>query len=148
MLRGKRRKEWENHGFSTAQIKCLAVICDTFVPMLSEGEKEGDSFYLLSGSQNGLPDQVAHMMRWRVKAAGVLVAKCVLWLLSTRLGTWILCGSACFTPRFPYLQSFEQIPRLKRERIMVDWSQGKRFAFLKFVFKLFKICCLFAFYSS
>ncbi|GLJ50983.1 hypothetical protein SUGI_1085820 [Cryptomeria japonica] len=146
MLRGG-QKACYNHGFSAAEMKSLAALCDSFIPSVFAEEKDVDSFDLLSGSYNGVPDQVADVMRCRVKPVGVCFAKWVLWLLSTRFGTWLLCGSASFSPRFPYLQTFSQVSGSRRERILVDWSQGKRFTLLKFAFKLFKICCCFTFYT-
>lgn len=150
MLRGGRRTS-QSHGFSASQIKSLAAICDAFIPSVLPTkdlqDPEVESFYRLSGSQNGIPEQVAELMAKRVKPIGLVMARCLLWLLATRLGTWMLCGSASLKEEFPYLQAFSDIKQGAREQIMLDWSRGRRFAFLKFAFKIFKTCCVFAFYT-
>lgn len=150
MLRGGRRTPY-SHGLSASQIKSLASICDTFIPSVPPTDDlqdpEFESFYRLSGSQNGIPEQVAELMSRHVKPIGWGMARWLLWLLSTRLGTWMLCGSASLKEEFPYLQAFPDIQQVQREHILLDWSRGRRFTFLKFPFKLFKICCLFSFYT-
>lgn len=150
MLRGGRRTS-HSHGLSASQIKSLASICDTFIPSVPPPDDlqdpEVESFYGLSGSQNGIPEQVAELMSRHVKPIGWGMARWLLWLLSTRLGTWMLCGSASLKKEFPYLQAFSDIQQVQREQILLDWSRGKRFKFLKFAFKLFKICSLFSFYT-
>eukprot|EP01018_Ginkgo_biloba_P009842 Gb_33032 [translate_table: standard] len=153
MLRGGRRGTYK-HGFSHAQMESLAAICDTLIPSIptenspqKPADKDVESFYLLSGSQNGVPTQVAELIAKRVKSDGLLLARVTLWLLWTRLGTFILCGSASIKKEFPYLQSFPEIPQAKREQILLSWSRGSRFSFMKFFFKIFKICTLYIFYS-
>uniref|UniRef100_A0A0D6QT97 Long-chain-alcohol oxidase n=1 Tax=Araucaria cunninghamii TaxID=56994 RepID=A0A0D6QT97_ARACU len=152
MLRGGRKAPC-THGFSAAEIKSLGVLCDTFIPSVSrenllERDPEIESFYLLHGSQNGIPEQVAKKISSLLRPSDVAVARWVLWLLDTRVGTWMLCGSTSLKPQFPYLQTFAEISRSKREQILLEWSRGKRFALLKSVFKLFKIFILFIFYST
>jgi hypothetical protein len=45
----------------------------------------------------------------------------VLWLLSTRLGTLLLCGPACITGKVPFVQRFEDLPPQRIERILRSW---------------------------
>ena len=45
----------------------------------------------------------------------------VLWLLSTRLGTLLLCGPACITADFPFVQRFADLPPRRVERILRGW---------------------------
>jgi hypothetical protein len=48
----------------------------------------------------------------------------VLWLLSTRLGTLLLCGPACITQQFPYVQRFSDLPAGRVERILHNWLRA------------------------
>eukprot|EP01018_Ginkgo_biloba_P007701 Gb_20886 [translate_table: standard] len=157
------------HRFSKAQMESLAAICDTLVPSVtleerfsripkeanykdhSRSDKDVDAFYSLSGSQNGVPEHVAGMIMKHVIPMGVYAAWVVLWLLSTRLGTFLLCGrSSLVSNDFPYVQKFPLIPRMNREKILLQWSQGSGSVLdlpFRMFFKLFKALCVFTFYS-
>ena len=137
-------------------------------------------FYRLSGSQNGVPEQVimktslfyfdsfrfcknSHfssialivqvggLIAKNVIQLGITIAWMMLWLLSTRLGTFLLCGRASLSEAFPYVQRFAAVPPWKREKILYDWGNATGFALgslQSLSFKLFKSICLFAFYTT
>ena len=48
----------------------------------------------------------------------------LLWLLSTRLGTLLLCGPACITRDLPYVQRFADLPPRRAERVMRRWFRA------------------------
>lgn len=66
LLRGGRRVSGYSHGFSSAQIRSLAAICETLIPPLTPetiSKEYSDnqailSFYKASGSQPPIPDEV------------------------------------------------------------------------------------------
>lgn len=153
------------HPFSKSQMECLTAICDSIVPAI-EPQPESPAvnnsaarvdpseavkrFYRLSGSENGVPEHVAGLIAKNVIQLGITIAWTMLWLLSTRLGTFLLCGRASLSGAFPYVQRFAAVPRWKREKILYDWGNDTGFALgslLSLSFKLFKSICLFAFYS-
>lgn len=45
----------------------------------------------------------------------------VLWLLSTRWGTLLLCGPACITRKWPFVQRFQDLPAERIEFIIRCW---------------------------
>lgn len=73
--------------------------------------------------------------------------KVVLWLLSIRLGTLLLCGTLCLSRAFPFIDKFSDMPLDKREQVLNRWSKEKRFILLKLVFVVAKIFCFYTFYS-
>ncbi|KAL4183724.1 hypothetical protein AMTRI_Chr11g156530 [Amborella trichopoda] len=74
----------------------------------------------------GLPDAVT-LVSW------------VLWALSRRLGTLLLCGSTCLSLNFPFIRRFYEIPVEKREKVLMTWSRERRLFFILILcFVLFK----------
>lgn len=158
LLRGGRTQQPYSHGFSTSDLKTLASICDTFVPSIpldslhlyskvDPPNKSLESFYLASASQHPIPDEVAEKLMKRNLPQSVYLARMVLKLLSTRIGTLLLCGSLCFDGNFPFVRTFSHMSLENREKVLQRWSKAKYIRYFRAVFVLFKIMCLFTFFS-
>ncbi|CAL9209879.1 long-chain-alcohol oxidase FAO2-like [Musa acuminata AAA Group] len=161
LLRGGRRAEkgGYRHGLSAAQMRTLSAMCGTFVPTvpietacLGGGKDEVpdeavEAFFLASGSDSPVPDEVAELLVRRGQKEAVALVKLVLWVLATRLGTLVLCGSLSLSWRFPFINKFSDMPVEKREHILMKWNREKSFIFLRLVFVIVKVFCLYVFYS-
>ncbi|KAJ0970445.1 hypothetical protein J5N97_023322 [Dioscorea zingiberensis] len=154
----KREKKGYSHGFSASQIQSLSAICEAFIPSLpmatSIGREEDFSmnstlqaFFLASASQPPIPDEVAELVKKRGIKEGVALFSLVLWLLGTRLGTLLLCGTLSLSKGFPFINSFSDMALDKREQVLKRWTKEKVFIPLKLVFVLAKIFCFYTFYS-
>ncbi|XP_008804287.2 long-chain-alcohol oxidase FAO2-like [Phoenix dactylifera] len=160
-LRGGRRTEkgGHSHGFSPSQIQSLAAMCEAFIPSLpmeelhvSSGKEDPptkslQAFYLASGSESPIPDEVAELLVKRGMKEALLLVKLVLWLLATKLGTLVLCRSLSLCGRFPFINKFSDMPIEKREEVLKRWNKEKNFVPLRMVFVMVKIFCLYIFYS-
>lgn len=92
-------------------------------------------------------EQVAELLVRRGQKEAVALVKLVLWVLATRLGTLVLCGSLSLSWRFPFINKFSDMPVEKREHILMKWNREKSFIFLRLVFVIVKVFCLYVFYS-
>ncbi|PKA65101.1 Long-chain-alcohol oxidase FAO2 [Apostasia shenzhenica] len=158
LLRGGRKKDY-GHGFSSSQMEVLSAMCEAFIPSLPVEEAQfssgkGDppskdlrSFYLASGSQPPVPDEVADLVVRRGQKEGIYIVKIMLWILSFRLGTLLLCGSLSYRQGFPFINKFSEMSVEQREEILKRWSREKVFKPLRVVFLVVKIFCLYIFYS-
>ncbi|KAB5564039.1 hypothetical protein DKX38_004093 [Salix brachista] len=116
------------HGLSSAEMESLSSLCETILPSVSpipelDGQqnqptKAVQAFYTASGSQTPMPDEMAELLTKRGLPEAVFLVRLVLWLLSTRLGTFFLCGSLCFGEKWPYLKIFSSISLDKREKVL------------------------------
>ncbi|KAF5186446.1 Long-chain-alcohol oxidase fao1, partial [Thalictrum thalictroides] len=88
---------------------------------------------------------VAEIMVQRCLPDGLFLARWILRLLSTRLGTLILCGFICIDGKFPFIKKFSELSVENREKVLQRWSREKRFRIIRVVFVLFKILCLYTF---
>ncbi|KAH9329547.1 hypothetical protein KI387_001655, partial [Taxus chinensis] len=136
------------HSFSFAEMESLAALCDTFIP----SKNNCNDFESISGSQYGMPAHMAGLIEKHCPRAAVIMARCVLLCLYTRLGTLLLCGTQSLSKAspFPSLQNFAAIPLHVREKILLRWSLGTASIFdpiFQLIFKTFKTCCVFSFYS-
>lgn len=156
------------HSFSSAQMKCLEAIFDTFIPSIScessahiapalpdnsEGWSKGNQdelqcFYELSASQAGVPSYAAGLMYSKLKPNVLQLASWVLWLLSSRVGTYLLCGRGSLCGKAPFFRSFTEIPLPEREKLLITaWSQSA-YLFFRTVFNAFKIFAVYSYYSK
>eukprot|EP00249_Psilotum_nudum_P036276 c6703_g1_i1 orf=215-2605(-) len=155
------------HKFSIRQMRSLIALCDTFVPCLNYydrafwGDKkeapsvrkdddvdEMQAFYQLSASEEGVPEYVAGLMHCRLKPRILQFISWVLWLLSTRLGTFLLCGRGSLSNKFPYFLSFPMISFAGREDILLKgWGHNDGIYF-RVLFKIFKNFIMHGMYSK
>ncbi|WOL15931.1 long-chain-alcohol oxidase FAO2-like [Canna indica] len=164
LLRGGRRREKEgySHGFSASQMRSLSAMCEAFIPSIPmekvqlSGEVGGkqtppnmslETFFLASGSDAPVPDEVAELIMKRALKEAISLVKVILWLLATRLGTLALCGSICLSWRFPFINKFSDMAVEEREEVLKRWSREKSYTFLKLTFIVIKIFCFYIFYS-
>ncbi|KAF6145590.1 hypothetical protein GIB67_037623 [Kingdonia uniflora] len=151
LLRGGRRdgKKGYAHGFSLSELQSLTSICQTLLPSTHESLSNGDidQSFMSSASQKTIPDEVEELLMKRGLPEAVFVVKLVLKLLSTRLGTLLLCGSLSFKKSFPYINKFSDISLENRERVLQRWSRETYFTTLRIIFVMLKIFCFFIYLS-
>ncbi|KAL5702366.1 long-chain-alcohol oxidase [Ranunculus cassubicifolius] len=158
LLRGGRQDTKYTHGFSTNEVQSLASICETFIQPISldsfhafskvdPPNKSLESFYLSSGSQYPIPQEVAERMKKRSLPDALFIGRLVLKLLSTRLGTLLLCGFICLTWNFPFINKFSEMCVEDREKVLQKWSKERRFRIFRLIFLLFKSMCLYTYFG-
>lgn len=77
---------------------------------------------------------------------GISLLKFVLWLLSTRLGTLLICGRVCLGFKWPFVHRFSDLSSETREGILHSWTTGT-FIPLRIVFVMLKVISCFVFFS-
>ncbi|XP_019188521.1 PREDICTED: long-chain-alcohol oxidase FAO2-like isoform X2 [Ipomoea nil] len=77
----------------------------------------------------------------------VLVLRLVLIMLSTRLGSLMLCGHVCFDGRWPFILKFSELGLHQREAILQKWSRETLLLPLRVAFLLIKMACFYTFLS-
>ncbi|XP_021800094.1 long-chain-alcohol oxidase FAO1 isoform X2 [Prunus avium] len=162
LLRGGRRSGERgkySHGFSSAEMQSLASVCEALLPALPlndfcfEGKEEQptnkavQSFQKASGAQTPIPDEVAELLVKRAFIEAVVLVRVVLWVLSTRLGTLLLCGSLCFGERWPFILNFSSLSLEKRERLLQKWFKHRFLTPIRLAFVYIKFLCLYIFFS-
>lgn len=83
----------------------------------------------------------------RGQARAVFVVSLVLKFLSSRVGTFFLCGWICLDSKWPFLRSFSELSLKEREGILQKWSRETLLLPLRVVFVLVKIITFFIFFS-
>ncbi|KAK9287997.1 hypothetical protein L1049_016442 [Liquidambar formosana] len=155
LLRGGRTQSKYSHGFTSSEMDSLAAICETLLPPLPPISLEKDqptkaeqTFYKTSGSKCPIPDEVAEALARKAFLEAVIVVRIVLWALSTRLGTLMLCGFFCLGEEWPFINNFSSISLEKREKIMQKWLRITFPVSLRLVFVYIKSLCLYCFFSQ
>ncbi|XP_019449097.1 PREDICTED: long-chain-alcohol oxidase FAO1-like [Lupinus angustifolius] len=159
LLKGGRVENKYKHGFSDAEIDSLTSLCEIVLPPLPmnslKTRKEDhdtseavESFWNTSGSQYPIPHEAAEMLAKRALTEAIILVRVVLWLLATRLGTFLLCGFLCLGEKWPYINNFSSMSLEKREKVMQRWLNHSRFLTpIRLAFGYIKILCLFVFFS-
>ncbi|GAV61492.1 GMC_oxred_N domain-containing protein/GMC_oxred_C domain-containing protein [Cephalotus follicularis] len=153
---GQQRKY--SHGLTSIEMMTLASLCEVFLPPLPlnsfEGKEEQPnkavgSFFAASGSHSPNPDEAAELLfRTGVIREAVILVRIVLLVLTTRLGTLLLCGSLSYAEKWPFINSFSQMPLEKREKIIQYWFKNWLFTPIRVAFLSIKSMCLYAFFSK
>ncbi|XP_050219904.1 long-chain-alcohol oxidase FAO1 [Mercurialis annua] len=136
------------HGFTSAEMESLRSLCGTVFPSIYDQESENSAvqeFYRASGSQYPLAEEVAELIVKRGLIEAVLVVRLVLFLLSTRFGTLLLCGSLCLDTKWPFIHKFSSIPLERREKVLQKWLKHKLLTPIRFAFIYVKSICLYIF---
>ncbi|XP_019057551.1 PREDICTED: long-chain-alcohol oxidase FAO3-like isoform X2 [Tarenaya hassleriana] len=145
-------------GFTATEMESLAAVCETILPPLSPeysdaGEDDHPkkealkSFYTKSGSQSHVLQQTVELITKRGLIEVVLGVRLVLLLLSSRLGTLVLCGTHCLVTNWPFVERFGSLSLEKRERVLQKWFRNKLLAAIRVAFVYIKVTFLFCFFS-
>lgn len=165
-LRGGQRGEKEatstsssySHGFSSSQMQVLTAILETFIPSLPPSavteeirslnrDEAINSFYRASASQFPIPVEAAEKLVRRALPEALILIRIVLVLLSTRLGTLLLCGRVCLSWKWPFIYKFSELSLDKREKVLQGWSRESYWTTLRVVFLVLKVVTVFVFFS-
>ncbi|CAN8325246.1 unnamed protein product [Cochlearia groenlandica] len=155
---GSLRQEHETKPFyenllMAREMESLVAICDTLIPSI-DGSKvghvdDGDvaGYYSASASQTGTPDRVARLMSERLEHPKKRTLRLALWLLSTYIGSLILCGRRSFTGEFPYFRRFCRLPEKQREEILLNWATSYLLLF-RMLFRSIKFLTTLVFFTQ
>ncbi|XP_073131818.1 long-chain-alcohol oxidase FAO4A [Henckelia pumila] len=138
--------------YSPSQMEVLSALCDTLLPSIDvpRGDKRHESvveFFRTSASMAGTPLPVANLLGEKVIHPKIYLSGIGLTLLSTRIGTCILCGRHSLSTKFPYFLKFAEISPEKREQILVSWSRSF-FFLLRVLYTAIKIFTLLVFFTQ
>nr|GMD80320.1 long-chain-alcohol oxidase FAO1 [Ipomoea batatas] len=157
LLRGGRRETKYSHGFPPSEMEALSSICEAFLPPLPLGSLEipercdldaqaVEHFHKACGSQYPVPDEVAEMIMKRGFFEAVILVRGLFKLLSTRLGTLLLCGFLCLGDKWPYVNKFSDIPVEKRVTVIQRWYKHSLLTPVRLAFVFVKFLCLYVFF--
>lgn len=147
-LKGGRINSPYTHSFSSSQIQTIASFCETLIPPFPPCDnKVLHSFFTSSASQPPYPNEVAELLVKRSKPEALFIIRIVVFLLSTRLGTLLLCGRVCLDKRWPFVHNFSELSLKDREALLQRWSRETFLIPLRITFLLIKIICFFIFFS-
>jgi hypothetical protein len=95
--------------------------------------------------------KVAELMVTRCIREAALLGWVVLWMLSTRVGTLLLCGGLSLISgaagELPSLRRFADMPLERREAALQRWNRTRWLFPLRIVFTLVKILSHYVFYA-
>ncbi|XP_028759531.1 long-chain-alcohol oxidase FAO1-like [Neltuma alba] len=153
VLRGRRRDQSskDTNGLSSAEMESLESICEAVLPPLSpqsDSDEHVDIFWQSSASQSSVPHQVAEILVKRAIIEALILIRVILWMLATRLGTLLLCGSLCITDTWPFINNFSNISLEKREKIVQKWLQHRFLTPIRLAFLYIKVLCVWVFFSQ
>nr|KYP44279.1 putative GMC-type oxidoreductase Rv0492c/MT0511/MT0512 family [Cajanus cajan] len=161
LLRGRKGDTKYKHGFSVSEMESLASICEVVLPPLpmdalkirKADQADNDSwdsvksFWNISASRYPIPHEVAKILTKRGLIEAVLLVRVVLWLLATRLGTFLFCGFLCLGEKWPFINNFSNISLEKREKVMQKWLNHRFLSPIRLAFVYIKVLCLYVFFS-
>ncbi|KAL0424892.1 UNVERIFIED_CONTAM: Long-chain-alcohol oxidase FAO4A [Sesamum radiatum] len=101
----------------------------------------------VNASMAGTPHHVAEFIGGKIEHPKMYLARLAMGLLSTRLGTFVLCGRKSLCPNFPYFQTFSKVPSEEREQILRSWSISN-FLLLRILFTGLKMFTLLLFFTQ
>ncbi|XP_075508466.1 long-chain-alcohol oxidase FAO4A [Primulina tabacum] len=138
--------------YSPSQMEVLSALCDTLLPSIDVSRRDQlhesvVEFFRTSASMAGTPLPVANFLGRKVIHPKIYLSRIALTLLSTRVGTCILCGRHSLSRKFPYFQRFSNISAEKREKILVSWSRSF-FLLLRVLYSAIKIFTLLVFFTQ
>ncbi|XP_057479565.1 LOW QUALITY PROTEIN: long-chain-alcohol oxidase FAO4A [Actinidia eriantha] len=140
------------NSLSCGQKECITALCDTFLPSISVANDanvdESIAMFLgTSASMAGTPQRVEELIEERMQHPKLWLLRLAFWMLSTWLGTFILCGRRSLSSNFPYFQKFSKVSQKKREEIVLSWSVSY-FSIMRMLFLGTKFVTLLAFFTQ
>ncbi|CAH9131048.1 unnamed protein product, partial [Cuscuta epithymum] len=160
LLRGGRRETKYSHGLSSSEMEALSSVCETLLPPLplnslkipERSDLDGaqsaiDEFSKASGAQYPIPDEVAEMAMKRGFLEAVILLRGLLMFLSTRLGTFLICGFLCVDSKWPFINKFSHIPLEKRVSVIQGWLKSSFLTPVRLAFVFLKFLCLYVFFT-
>nr|GLL18073.1 long-chain-alcohol oxidase FAO4A [Ipomoea trifida] len=137
---------------SPSQMETLSALCNTFLPAINEPlpqttDASVTNFFQTSAASTGTPHQVAWLINERMKHPKLNSLLLMLWFLSTRIGTLLLCGKGSLSTQFPFLLRFPEISQQKRERIVQSWATSSLQSIRNF-FTAMKALVLIVFFTA
>ncbi|XP_011078909.1 long-chain-alcohol oxidase FAO4A-like [Sesamum indicum] len=149
-MAGKSRVYKSSH-FSCGQMEALSALCDTLLPSVDvDGQLHPSfhrQFYQTSASMTATPHHVAELLGGKIEHPKIYLGRLAVGLLSTRIGTFVLCGRKSLCPKFPYFQTFSEVPYEEREQILRSWSTSN-FLLLRILFTALKFFTLLLFFTQ
>ncbi|KAI3468504.1 hypothetical protein Pfo_025167 [Paulownia fortunei] len=136
--------------YSPGQMEALSALCDTLLPSIHVSDQLDYSliqFYQASASMAGTPQRLAVLLGEKIHHPKSYLSSLALCLLSTWIGTFILCGRKSLSTQFPYFQRFSRVSPQKREQILLSWSDSY-FSLLRILFSALKIFTLLVFFTQ
>ncbi|CAN6812001.1 unnamed protein product [Brassica oleracea] len=146
-------------GITTAEMESLGSFCEAVLPPVSPPEEysAGDdhcrnkealrSFFSTSGSRTPVVRESIELITKRGTVETYLVTRLVLFLLATRLGTLLICGTECLVSRWPFVEKFSELSLEKRERVLQKQFRNWILTPIRAAFVYIKVAFLFCFFS-
>ncbi|EOA29584.1 hypothetical protein CARUB_v10013046mg [Capsella rubella] len=144
---------------TAAEMETLASFCEAVLPPVPPPPEEisGDSnhrnkealrsFYSTSGSQTPVLRQSIELITKRGTIEAYLVTRLILFLLATRIGTLLICGTECLVSRWPFVEKFSELSLEKRERVLQKQFRNWFLTPVRAGFVYIKVAILFCFFS-
>ncbi|XP_047322201.1 long-chain-alcohol oxidase FAO4A-like [Impatiens glandulifera] len=136
---------------SDRHIESLTALCDAFLPSIDVSNKTLDdsvvSFFKTSAPMVGTPLRVAEIMRRRLDHPKKNLMLFTLWMLSTWIGTFFLCGRHSLSRSFPYFLRLSQVSQKNREKILLNW-ENSYIPLLRMFFKSLKFLILLTYFTQ
>lgn len=90
---------------------------------------------------------MAELLVKRALKEALILVRVVLWILSTRLGSLLLCGSLCFGEKWPYIYDFSSMSVENREKVIQKWLKHKFLTPVRLAFVYVTFLCLYIFFT-
>lgn len=136
---------------SAREMESLTALCDTMVPAVDPPDNTADEsvirFYKTSASMVGTHEHLGRLISQRLRHHVVLI-RILLFMLSTRLGTFIFGGGTrSISYRFPFFLKFSELPLEKRQQFILALASHWFFLFRMAFFGV-KLLILIAFFTQ
>ncbi|CAN8270478.1 unnamed protein product [Cochlearia groenlandica] len=144
---------------NVAEMESLGSFCEAVLPPLPPPEEfpgEDDNhrnkealrlFYSTSCSQTPILRQTIELITKRGTLEAYLATRLALFLLATRLGTLVICGTECLVPKWPYVLRFTDLSLDKREKVLQKQFRNWFLTPIRAAFVYIKVAFLFCFFS-
>ncbi|KNA17175.1 hypothetical protein SOVF_082580 [Spinacia oleracea] len=128
----------------------LTALCDTIIPAVDPPESATEDsvirFYKTSASMAKTPDHLGRMLSHRMRHH-VFLIRLMLFMLSTRLGTFLFGGIHSLSTGFPFFLKFSELPLHKRQQFILSMSTSWFFLY-RMGFIGVKLLILLAFFTQ